>query len=112
MTKVQLVVVCFLILGCSKICPAQQLLGKNEIYNDWVKSYPASANCDTSIDQLSYDARIEAQIQATIRSLRSRGVDTLLVLVNSGGICFLACRRQGVVWFVALQKECEKMERK
>lgn len=83
MTKVQLVLVCFLILGRPKICPAQQLLGKNEIYNNWIKSHPASVNCDTAIDQFSYDARIDAQIQTTIRSLRSRGVDTLLVLVSA-----------------------------
>jgi hypothetical protein len=94
MTKAQLVVVCFLILGCSKICPAQQLLGKKEIYNDWIKSHPASVNCDTTIDQLSYDAKIEAQIQTTIRSLRSRGVDTLLVLVSShpGALIADTCR--------------------
>jgi len=94
MTKAQLFVVCFLILGYSKICSAQQLLGKTEIYNDWVKSHPASVNCDTAINQLSYDARIEAQIQTTIRSLRSRGVDTLLVLVNShpGTLIVDTCR--------------------
>jgi hypothetical protein len=83
MTKIQLVVVCFLILGRSEFCPAQQLLGKDEIYNDWIKSHPASDNCDTSIDHLSYDANVDVQIQAEIRSLRTKGVDTLLVLVNS-----------------------------
>src|SRR6201999_2246098 len=76
------VIVCFLILGRSECCPAQQLLGKDEIYNDWIKSHPASDNCDTSIDHLSYDAKADAQIQAEIRSLRTKGVDTLLVLVN------------------------------
>ena len=94
MTKIQLVVVCFLILGRSEFCPAQQLLGKDEIYNDWIKSHPAPDNCDTAIDQLSYDAKIEAEIQTTIRSLRSKGVDTLLVLVNShpGSLIADTCR--------------------
>jgi hypothetical protein len=94
MTKAQLVVICFLILGRSKICPAQQLLGKNEIYNDWIKTHPASVNCDTMIDQLSYDTNTEAQIQTTIRSLWLRGIDTLLVLVNShpGSLIADTCR--------------------
>lgn len=83
MRKVQLLVVCFLMLSCSRICSAQQLLGKNEIYKDWIESHPASADCDTAIDQLSYDDRTEAQIQTTIQLLRLRGIDTLLVLVNS-----------------------------
>jgi hypothetical protein len=83
MTKIQLVVVCFLILGRSEFCSAQQLLGKDENYNDWIKSHRASDNCDTSIDYLSYDANADAQFQAEIQSLRTKGVDTLLVLVNS-----------------------------
>jgi len=94
MTKIQLVVVCFLILGRSEFCPAQQLLGKDEIYNDWIKSHPVSDNCDTVIDQLSDDTKIEAEIQTTSRSLRSKGVDTLLVLVNShpGALIADTCR--------------------
>jgi hypothetical protein len=83
MTKLQLGIIFLFILGCSKVSYAQQLMGKNEIYNDWIKSHPSSVNCDTSSDQLSYDAKINEQIQMTIRYLRSRNVDTLLVLVNS-----------------------------
>lgn len=83
MAEIKFVVAFLLILEFSKPCCGQQLLGKNEIYNDWVKSHSASTDCDASIDQLSFDAKSEAQIQATVQSLRSKGVDTLLVLVNS-----------------------------
>ncbi len=83
MTKFQIGISFIFFLGCSKISNGQNLLQKSEIYNSWIKSHPASYNCDTAIDQLSYDSVIEAQIKTTIESLRATGVDTLLILVNS-----------------------------
>ena len=73
----------FFLLSCSKIGHAQHLVGKIEICNYWINSHPVPLNCDSLIDQVSYDDRIEAQIRMTIGSLRLRGVDTLLVLVES-----------------------------
>jgi hypothetical protein len=90
MRKVQLGIFFFVILGGSKICSAQQLLSKGDIYNNWVRSHPVSADCDSSIDLLSPDPRIEAQIRKTVQSLQSRGIDTLLVLVNSHPGSFIA----------------------
>lgn len=94
MTKVWLGIFFFLILGGSRICSAQQLLSKGDIYNNWVRSHPVSTDCDSSIDLLSPDPRIEAQIRTTVQSLRSRGIDTLLVLVNShpGSFIVDTCR--------------------
>jgi hypothetical protein len=94
MTKVQLGIFLFLILGGLRICSAQQLLRKGDIYSNWVRSHPVSTDCDSLIDLLSPDRGIDAQLRTTVQSLQSRGVDTLLVLVNShpGSFIVDTCR--------------------
>lgn len=83
MTIVKFVLVFFSVFGYYKACSGQQLLKKNEIYSYWISSNPASINCDKAINQLSNNTDADAQIKTRILSLRSRNIDTLLVLVNS-----------------------------
>ena len=92
MAKVQLGIFFLLILGSS--CSAQQLLSKSDIYSNWVRDHPVSIECNSSNDLLSPDPWTGTQIRTTLQSLQSKGVDTLLVLVNSHPGSFIAdtCR--------------------
>lgn len=90
MTKVKLLVVCFSLFGYSQVCAGQKLLKKNEIYSYWISSNPSSINCDKAINQLSNNIDVDAQIKTRILSLRSRDIDTLLILVNSHPGTFIA----------------------